>query len=168
MSEPLQKRQKTISTQQPTQYMFNIGYLYLSTYGKIVKVEDPITTQIQTQTQIRNIPLPIMHIQRVDHADIYIIGNLDCIKLIDVYKSYTLSEIFTKFKNGYFSIGVIRDFYNHSDSDNDTKNIITDISDYYDDNNSEIRLHYTTSRDYPGNVAWNTITWDLFEEYVSK
>ena len=104
---------------------------------------------------------PILYFQSVDCADIYIIANM-IQNNIDINKGYTLDEIFTSFINNKFHIGSIQ-HYNNKD-----QYTIKNIKKLEDDDNSEIKLHYTTSKKNPNNIAWRTITWDLFEEYVPQ
>ena len=42
------------------------------------------------------------------------------------------------------------------------------MDDFLNEENNEIRLHYTKSRNEIGNVAWRTINWDLFYDFVPK
>ena len=83
--------------------------------------------------------------------------------LVLINKGYTINEIFNNFINGKYLIGTLKYYYKN----NYNNGIIDDISMYQDDVNDEIRLHYTKSRCESGNVAWRTITWDLFEKYVT-
>jgi len=65
---------------------------------------------------------------------------------------------------GEYLIGTLHYYYK-----NNYKNgIITDVSTFNDASNDEIRLHYSKTSDYSGNVAWRTIKWDLFSEFVPK
>jgi hypothetical protein len=177
MTEPIQKRFKYSHLPTTPSFMFNTGYL--TEDGKTITITDALPQQLQHSHQSIK-PKPIMHIQRVEHADVYIIANmknnyntLDITditninnRFIDINKSYNLTELFHKLKNGDFSIGTIQDYNTNRNRDN--QYIITDINDYYDDNNSELILHYTTLKTYPDNCAWRTITWDLFADYVPK
>lgn len=104
---------------------------------------------------------PILHFQSAEGADIYIIANM-IQNNIDINKGYTLDEIFTNFINNKFHIGTIQHYNNKE------QYIIKNIKTLEDDDNSEIKLHYTTSKKDPNNIAWRTITWDLFEEYVPQ
>lgn len=155
---------------EPNWYMFDVGYL---TENGIILSENIIQSKPNSNS-INNIK-PILHIQCVEGADVYIIANMknnynsiDITEinnsLIDINKSYTLNEIFTKLKNGDFSIGTIQ----HYGGGNNMyiKNMINNITDYYDDDNNELRLHYTASHEHEDNVAWRTIKWDLFSEQL--
>ena len=107
---------------------------------------------------------PIMQFQTVEGADIYIIGNM-IENIIDINKGYTLDEIYNYFINGKLHIGSV----SHNDGKY-VKNhmIIKNISTLEHDDNSEIKLHYTTSKKNINNVAWKTIQWDLFSDYVPQ
>jgi len=104
---------------------------------------------------------PILHFQSAEGADIYIIANM-IQNNIDINKGYTLDEIFTNFINNKFHIGTIQHYNNKE------QYIIKNIKTLEDDDNSEIKLHYTASKKDPNNIAWRSITWDLFEEYVPQ
>ena len=111
---------------------------------------------------------PVLHFQSVEGADIYMIGNLHNnldYDIFDINKGYTLDEIYNYFMNGKFHIGSVQHYNN--DYMNGIYNI-RNINTLDDDNNSEIKLHYTTSRSNSINVAWRSITWDLFSEYVPQ
>ena len=58
---------------------------------------------------------------------------------------------------GHFDIGVARLSSYH---------IIKDVTPYSDEVNSEINKHYMELRTEPGNVAWRSIIWDLFAQFV--
>ena len=107
----------------------------------------------------------ILNFQTIEGGEAYLISNTnstDNISKIDINKGYTIREIFNNFMKGDYSIGILHYYYK-----NNYKNgIITDVSPFNDDSNSEIRLHYTKNKNYYGNVAWRTMNWDLFEEFV--
>jgi hypothetical protein len=111
---------------------------------------------------------PVLQFQSVEGADIYMIGNLHNnldYDIFDINKGYTLDEIYNYFMNGKFHIGSVQHYNN--DYKNGIYNI-RNINTLDDDNNYEIKLHYTTSRTNSINVAWRSITWDLFSEYVPQ
>ena len=105
----------------------------------------------------------ILNFQTFEGGEAYLISNTsDNITNININKGYTICEIFNTFMKGDYLIGTLHYYYK-----NNYKNgIITDVSLFNDDSNSEIRLHYTKNKNYYGNVAWRTIKWDLFEEFV--
>ena len=106
--------------------------------------------------------ISILNFQTIEGGEVYLIDN-NWTK-IGLNKSYTISEIYNNFINGQYFIGTLKYYYK-----NNYKNgIIDDVTEFYDEANSEIRLHYTQLRSYEGNVAWRTITWDLFAEFVPK
>ena len=152
---------------------FDVGYLTKD--NEILILEN----KYENTEYISKFYKPILHFQTVDFADIYMIGNLnnnnnnnidnpnitDNTNIIDINKGYTLDEIFNYFIKGMFSIGLVRHF------DEDTKKgipIIKEIYDFDHESNSEIKLHYTTNRQYEENVAWRSINWDLFSEFTIK
>ena len=105
------------------------------------------------------------HFQTVDCACIYAVTNKDTWLFdIDVYKHlkkypYTRRILLNLLKVGNFDIGVTRLGNYH---------VITGITPYDSDENSEIRLHYNYPRSYAGNVAWRSIKWDLFKQNVEE
>jgi len=105
---------------------------------------------------------PVLKFQTVEGADIYIIADVYS-NLIDFNKTYTLEQIYNYFINGKFNIGTMQHY-----SVDYSNGIIKNINNYHHDDNSEIKLHYTTTRINKSNVAWRTITWDLFEIYVPR
>ena len=115
---------------------------------------------------------PILHFQTVEGADIYLIGNMnkdnkdniDNIDIIDLNKGYTLDEIYNYFINGKLHIGT----NSHYNGIHKNPYFINNISELNHEDNSEIKLHYTTSKKNVNNVAWRTIQWDLFSDYVPQ
>ena len=107
----------------------------------------------------------ILNFQTFEGGEAYLISNTnstDNIATININKGYTIRELFNTFMKGDYSIGTLHYYYKK----NYENGIITDVSPFNDDSNSEIRLHYTKNKNYYGNVAWRTIKWDLFEEFV--
>jgi hypothetical protein len=96
----------------------------------------------------------VLQFQTVDAADIYLFLDIGD-------ETKTLKEIFAKFMNGNLTIG-IEEHYGNSNR------WITYGGTINDEPNSEIKLHYTTTKSYPDNHAWRSTTWDLFEEFVPK
>ena len=146
---------------------FDVGYLTRD--GEILILENKYV-DIEYNDKFYK---PILHFQTVEFAEIFIIGNLnnndnnnndtyDTVD-IDINKGYTLNEIFNYFNRGLFHIGTVH-YY-----DDDTRkgiNIIKNIHKLDHESNSEIKLHYTTNRKNKENVAWRSIIWDLFSEFV--
>ncbi len=73
---------------------------------------------------------------------------------------YSKAEIFAKLKKGEFEIGTI--------TLGDQPDLIRHRTPYLHDDNSELRMHYTHPRKAAGNLAWRSITWDLFADEVNK
>ena len=111
---------------------------------------------------------PVLQFQYVERGvDVYIIGNMIPNSIyIDINKGYTLDEIYKYFIDGNFMIGTINYFY--SNNFENYKFIIKNINTLEHEDNSEIKLHYTTSKKNVNNVAWRTIQWDLFSDYVPQ
>jgi hypothetical protein len=103
------------------------------------------------------------HFQTVDGACLYGVTNKNT-WLIDlaVYQylqknPYDKRILLKLLVLGHFDIGVARIGSYH---------LIKDVTLYSDETNNEIILHYMALRSEPGNVAWRSITWDLFEAFV--
>ena len=111
---------------------------------------------------------PILQFQSVEGADIYLIGNMHKDNIdnidIDLNKGYTLDEIYNYFINGKLHIGT----NSHYNGIHKNPYFINNISELNHEDNSEIKLHYTTSKKNVNNVAWRTIQWDLFSDYVPQ
>ena len=105
------------------------------------------------------------YFQSVDGACIYGVTNKDTWQIDhSVYTylhehPYNRRTLFKLLLLGHFDIGVTRIGNYH---------LIKEITPYSDDRNSEINLHYMCDRSEPGNIAWRSITWDLFEPFVRK
>jgi hypothetical protein len=104
------------------------------------------------------------HFQSVDCAAIYGVTNKNT-WLIDlaVYQylqknPYDKRILLKLLVLGHFDIGVARLGSYH---------LIKDVTPYGDEVNKEINNHYMELRTEPGNVAWRSITWDLFEQFVT-
>ena len=141
---------------------FNIGYVTKKGNIFLEKTsEDNDTLLIDSNNKLCEVY--ILNFQTFEGGESYLISNpSDNITNIDINKGYTIREIFNNFMNGYYSIGILHCYYKN----NNKNGIITDISTFNDDSNSELRLHYTKNKNYYGNVAWRTIKWDLFEDFV--
>lgn len=95
-------------------------------------------------------PIYVCHIQTVDCARIYAISERPL-------RDIALQDLFTMLQKGNFKFGVTT-YHNY--------NTITAINDFHHEENSEILLHYTQPRSFPGNVAWRSIHWDLFADFI--
>jgi hypothetical protein len=146
---------------------FRIGYLtkkgnILLENNKIEDNEYPEDNDDNILLSDRNnkrIKVYILNFQCIEGGELYLIANT-----INMNKNYTIHDIFDNFMKGDYFIGTLHYYYK-----NNYKNgIISDVSTFDDPSNDEIRLHYTQLSSYKGNVAWRTITWDLFQEFVSK
>jgi len=103
----------------------------------------------------------ILNFQSVEGCELYLIADKS---QINISNNYTITYIFENFMNGKYLIGTLHYYYK-----NNYKNgIITDISVLEDEPNNELILHYTHNKDTHNNVAWRTIKWDLFAEFVPR
>jgi len=93
-------------------------------------------------------------------------GNVWLILNSEDDKKKSIQELFSNLLEGKFLIGFSNYFVNPY--------IITDISRFNNEENIEIKLHYTEPRTYTDkngdkiNNSWRTITWDLFDKSVNK
>jgi hypothetical protein len=145
---------------------FEIGYLtkkgnILLENKKILDNDDNDDNVILQDRHNRPFEMYILNFQTFEGGELYLISDKS---QIDINKGYTIKYIFENFINGHYLIGTLQAYYKNNY--NYTNGIIDNISTYNSDNNSEIILHYTKTKDYDGNVAWRTIHWDLFEEFV--
>lgn len=117
---------------------------------------------IQRQIDAKNIQL-VFHLQTVECACVYGIlshpnwmFNMETYTYLraNPYNKVTLYKLLTK---GEFDIGSSRLNSYH---------LITDVTPYSHENNSELRLHYSQPSSYKGNVARHSINWDLLENIV--
>ena len=105
------------------------------------------------------------YFQSVDGACIYGITNKDTWKIdlgnyVYLHQNpYNRRTLFKLLLLGHFDIGVTRLGSYH---------LIKEITPYGDERNSEINLHYMCDRAEPANVAWRSITWDLFAPIVQE
>ena len=106
----------------------------------------------------------ILNFQTVEGCDLYLIADKT---QIDINNYYTLQYIFDNFINGKYLIGTLQYYYKNNNINGIIDNI-DNIDMYNDENNDELKLHYTKTKDTPENVAWRTIHWDLFSEFVPK
>lgn len=85
--------------------------------------------------------------------------------LNDGDETKTKKEIYTSFIEGKYLLGNFNYFHN--------PDLIFDIKPFDDEENYEIKLHYTKPRNYKNengdkvNFAWRSITWDLFDEFTN-
>ena len=105
------------------------------------------------------------HIQTVTAAAVYAIFNNDqWSNSYDLYNYICLNrntekELYNLLIEGKFDIGVARLGSYH---------IIKEIKPYSHDDYDEIRLHYTEPRTTEGNVAWRSINYDTFKDFVDE
>ena len=105
------------------------------------------------------------HFQTVDCACIYGVTNKDTWMIdLDIYKylqknPYDRRTLLKILLLSHFDIGIARIGSYH---------LIKDIKHYGHEDNSEINLHYMYPRYEPSNVAWRSITWDLFAPMVDQ
>ena len=174
--EPLHKKMKYET--EIELYQFQIGYLtkkgYILLENKKLLGNDFNCDNLDKDSEYDNytilldmhnrpFEMYILQFQSCEGLDYYLVDN-KYNSQIDINKGYTLKQLFDNFINGKYLIGTIQYYY----KDHYKTGIIDTISSYDDDTNDEIRLHYTQLRSYEGNVAWRTITWDLFEDFVPK
>ena len=100
----------------------------------------------------------VLNFQSVEGCDVYLIADNS---QIDIDKNYTLKYIFDNFINDMYLIGTVHYYYK-----NNHVNGIINVNMKNVKASDELKLHYTQSKDTPGNVAWRTIHWDLFSEFV--
>jgi hypothetical protein len=119
---------------------------------------------IQTQIEKGTFRMAF-HFQTVDCACIYGVTNKNT-WLIDlaVYtylqkNPYDRKILLKLLVLGHFDIGIARLGSYHLIKDED-------ITLYSDEVNSELNKHYMELRTEPGNVAWRSINWDLFAQFV--
>jgi hypothetical protein len=150
---------------------FKIGYVTKKGNILLEKKNDDSEDNDILLIDINNKPIEvyILNFQTFEGGEAYLISNTsdnktDTISKIDINKGYTIREIFNNFMKADYLIGILHYYYKK----NYENGIITDVSTFDDDSNDEIRLHYTKTRGYEGNVAWRTIKWDLFEEFVLR
>ena len=150
---------------------FQIGYL--TTKGNILLENKEIIDNYYSEDNDDNIIIKdnhnksfemyILNFQVCEGSSLYLIADKT---QIDINKGYTTKYIFENFINGHYLIGTIKAYYKNNY--NYINGIIDDISTYNDNKNTEILLHYTKTKDFDGNVAWRTIHWDLFDDFVPK
>ena len=96
----------------------------------------------------------VCHIQTIHNgAHIYAVVNHTS-GWFNPAEQYSKGDILAKLIAGDLDIGFIAA---------DKPNVIKHIYPFHDEKYEEIRLHYTTDRSVPSNIAWRTITWDLFD-----
>jgi len=155
---------------EPVLLQFKIGYITKS--GNILLdnkniIDDEYPYDADNNTLLigshkKPFEISLLHFQTFEGGEAYLI-DYNWTK-VGLNKSYTINDIYDKFINGIYLIGTLK--YYHK---NNYKNgIIDDVSEFHDEANSEIRLHYTKPRHEIGNVAWRTINWDLFYDFVPK
>ena len=103
--------------------------------------------------------LYVLHIHTASINKVYAVAKKDDAQIKSTMP-HTLASIFEKLKAGDFMIG--------STTINEPT-IINHIYCWEAEANDEIRLHYTPHSDdddFSNNVAWRSITWDLFGELI--
>ena len=117
---------------------------------------------IKEQSDLNKLRLGfILHV--VDRACIYALFNKEkWTNSFDLYtycqlKRNTKEELYNLLIKGEFDIGV---------SYCGSYHLITSITPYDHDDNSEIRMHYEYPKSTPGNIAHYSITSDTFKEQV--
>ena len=115
-------------------------------HSNSIRVKKPLLNE----ATIDIMPCYVCHIQTVECARIYAISERPL-------RDIALQDLFTMIQKGKFKFGVT--YINNS-------NIITAINDFQHEDNTEILLHYTQPRSFPGNVAWRSIHWDLFADFI--
>jgi len=137
--------------------------VYITEEGYLEFINPKDTAFIQKQIDAKTFQL-VFQLHTVDTACVYgILTNhrwpftLEIYNylLTNPYNKMTLYKLLTK---GEFDIGVSRINSYH---------MITDISEYYDEDNVELRNHYTIPKFCLGNVYWRSLKWDLFETIVN-
>ena len=119
---------------------------------------------IQTQIDLGKFRMAF-HFQTVDCVCIYGVTNKETWVIdIEVYtylqkNPYDRRMLLKLLVLGHFDIGITRLGSYH---------LITEITPYSDEANSEINMHYMYPITEPGNVAWRSINWDLFAPLVDK
>ena len=125
-----------------------------NTYGKIT---------LRSSCKDGSDPKLIVHVKKIQEVGTG--GNI-WILLTEHDTNKSISDLFSDFLEGKFLIGHSNNFINSY--------IITDICRFNDEQNNDIKLHYTQKRDHVDkngdkvNHAWRSITWDLFDEFVPK
>ena len=72
---------------------------------------------------------------------------------------YDKKTLFNLLVMGNFDIGI---------SQLGSYHLVKDITAYDNEINNEIHMHYTQPKSNPENVAWRSITWDLFASLVTE
>jgi hypothetical protein len=101
----------------------------------------------------------VLHFQTTGTVRVFAVLNNTYNSTTEI-NHYSKAEIFAKLKKGEFEIGTI--------TLGDQPDLIRHRTPYIHDDNSELRMHYTHPRNASGNVAWRSITWDLFADEVNK
>jgi hypothetical protein len=119
---------------------------------------------IQNQIELGTFRLAF-HFQTVDCACIYGVTNKNTWRIdLAVYtylqkNPYDRRILLKLLVLGHFDIGITRLGSYHVIKDED-------VTLYSDEVNKEINKHYMELRSELGNVAWRSINWDLFAQFV--
>jgi hypothetical protein len=127
----------------------------------IVNPDDYVA--IQAQMDLGRFRLAF-HFQTVDGVCVYAITKDKWYIDLPIYRHlkknpYTRRMLLKLLILGHFDIGGTRLGSYH---------IIRDVKSYNSEENNELKLHYTYPRSYAGNVAWRSIKWDLFKQFVEE
>ena len=98
--------------------------------------------------------ITVIRFQQVEGATLYL-------QLYINDEKDTIQQIFEKMMDGSLDIYVRHHYGNGT-------NYLTNHGNIYNIESDELLLHYTQLRSNYLNVAWRTIKWDLFKDYVPK
>lgn len=136
--------------------------VYITEEGHLEFINPKDTAFIQKQIDEKTFQL-VFHLHSVDCACVYgILTNQKWPFTMDIY-NYLIANPYNKMTlyklliNGEFDLGISRINRYH---------LITEISEYFDDDNIELHDHYTKSKFYNGNIYWRSLNWDLFDDIV--
>ena len=130
-------------------------------YEFIVNPDDYVA--IQAQMELRKLRLAF-HFQTVDGVCLYAVTKDNWYIDMPTYRHlkknpYTRRMLLKLLMLGHFDIGGTRLGSYH---------IISNVKSFNAAENNEIKLHYNYPRSYAGNVAWRSINWDLFKQFVEE
>ena len=98
--------------------------------------------------------ITVVRFQQVEGATLYL-------QLYINDEKDTIQQIFEKMMDGTLDIYARHHYGNGT-------NYLTNHGNIYSIESDELLLHYTQLRSNYLNVAWRTIKWDLFKDYVPK
>jgi hypothetical protein len=136
--------------------------VYITDEGHLEFINPTDTEFIQKKIDDKSFQL-VFHLHSVDCACVYgILTNHKWMYTMEIY-NYLMANPYNKMTlyklliKGEFDLGISRINRYH---------IITEISEYFDDDNIELRQHYTQSKYSDGNIYWRSLNWDLFDDIV--